>query len=55
MANLAYLNVFCRNGHYKRRMYFIGYDFAGNAKYRCGICGCIRRYRLIWGQVKRVS
>jgi len=55
MANLAYLNVFCRNGHYKRRMNFIGYDFAGNAKYRCPWCGVIRRYRFIWGRVKRVS
>lgn len=55
MANLAYLNVFCRMNHPRRRMHFIGYDLIGNAKYRCPWCGCIRRYRIVWGRIQRVS
>ena len=30
MPNITYLNAFCRNAHPKRRMNFVGYDFAGN-------------------------
>ncbi len=54
MAHLAYLTVYCRHNHPRRRMIFIGYDSLG-AKYRCGICGCIRRYRFVYGRVKRVA
>jgi len=56
MPNLAYLNVYCSHGHPRRRLNFIGYDFAGNARYQCTWRGCgeIRRYRYVYGRIKRV-
>ncbi len=55
MAALTRLNLYCRFNHYRVRMYFARFDWLGNAVYRCPRCRVERRYRLLWGQPKRVS